>query len=102
MNEVVALQAEHVLTLDTLRGRVFNLQLAVTRVTGAGLGPDQHFSERWHGEEVVIGACEQRRRDEQQTAHLAVDGQLAQHGTTLRTRVVALVSLHALVTGGGD
>lgn len=98
MNEVIALQAEHVLTLDTLRGRVFHLELAMTRVTGAGLSPDQHFSERWHWKEMVIGAREEGRRDQQQPADLAVDGQFAQHGATLRTRVITLLCLHALVT----
>jgi hypothetical protein len=63
MNEMIALQAEHVLTLDTLRGRVFNLEFAVTRATGAILGADQHFSERGHGEEVVVRAREEWRRD---------------------------------------
>ncbi len=102
MNEVIALQAEHVLALDTLRGTVLQLELAMTRVTGASLSSDEHGSEWRHGEEMMIGAREQWRGDEQQTTDLAVDWQLAQHGTTLRTVVVALLELHALMTGEGQ
>ena len=70
---MIALQAEHVLTFDTLRGTVFQLELAMTSVTGTCLGSNEHGGEWRHGEEMVIGACEQRRGDQQQATDLAVD-----------------------------